>query len=211
MYIPDHFAVTDPELLYPLMQRFNFATLVTVRADCPVATHLPLVVVPPSDGQPHGTLVGHVARANPQWHEFDGAEALVMFQGDHAYISPSWYEKHPSVPTWNYVAIHAYGVPRRIDEEQRVRAALRDLVALHEIGRPQPWDMDSLDDAYLRSMMRGVVVFEMEINRLEGKAKLSQNRSLADRQGVIAALLSSADPLQQALAAHIQALGDTTP
>lgn len=192
MYLPKHFEVTDPALLHDLMRRFSFATLVTADGGRPVASHLPFLVYPgPGEA---GTLVAHMARANEQWRGFDGStEALVIFQGDHTYISPSWYEAHPSVPTWNYLVAHAYGIPRVVDDEDRVCAALRALVAEHEAAFDDPWPMDLADD-YLGKMVRGIVAFEIPIARLEGKFKLSQNRSPADRARVIAALAESGDP-----------------
>ncbi|GAC1433200.1 MAG: FMN-binding negative transcriptional regulator [Chloroflexota bacterium] len=186
MYIPRHFLVTDGAVLRDLMERFSFATLVTTHQGHPFATHLPFLIV--DDGTEHGSLIGHIARANPQWEEFGGEdEALVLFQGPHTYISPSWYEDHPSVPTWNYAAVHAYGVPRVIADADRVRAILRALVDRHEAGFARPWAMDLPDD-YLHAMMRGIVAFEMPITRLEGKFKLSQNRPASDRRRVIGAL-----------------------
>ena len=125
---------------------------------------------------------------------------LVVFPGAHAYVSPSWYAQHPSVPTWNYVAVHAYGVPRVIEEPGRVRALLDRLVRTFEDGRATPWRMDSLSDTYLGGMMRGIVAFEIPIDRLEGKAKLSQNRPAGDQARVRAALAAEADPLAQAVA-----------
>src|SRR5207302_3988638 len=113
----------------------------TARQGRPVASHLPFLVYP--DVDEHGTLVTHLARANDQWQDFaSGAEALVIFQGDHAYISPSWYAAHPSVPTWNYMVVHAYGVPRVIADDERIWEILRSLVSKHEAGFDQPWPMD---------------------------------------------------------------------
>jgi transcriptional regulator len=123
-----------------------------------------------------------------------------VFPGPHAYVSPSWYGQHPSVPTWNYVAVHAYGVPRLVEDAGRVRALLGRLVRAFEDGRSTPWRMDSLSDAYLEGMMRGIVAFEIPIDRLEGKAKLSQNRSAADRARVCAGLAAEGDPLARAVA-----------
>jgi transcriptional regulator len=125
---------------------------------------------------------------------------LVVFSGAHAYVSPSWYGQHPSVPTWNYVAVHAYGVPRVIEDPGRVRALLDRLVRTFEDGRPAPWRMDGLPDDYVSGMMRGIVAFEIPIDRLEGKAKLSQNRPASDRARVRAALSAEDDPLARALA-----------
>ena len=125
---------------------------------------------------------------------------LVVFPGAHAYVSPSWYAQHPSVPTWNYVAVHAYGVPRLIEEPERVRALLDRLVRTFEDGRATPWRMDSLSDTYLSGMMRGIVAFEIPIDRLEGKAKLSQNRPAGDQARVRAALAAEDDPMARAVA-----------
>ncbi|MEP7200136.1 MAG: FMN-binding negative transcriptional regulator, partial [Chloroflexota bacterium] len=186
MYIPHQFLVADRAVLFDLMAQFNFATLVTTQDGVPVATHLPFLVKP--DAGAHGTLVGHMARANAQWQTFaPDREALVIFQGHHAYISPSWYAEHPSVPTWNYAVVHAYGVPRIVDDYDAVVAILRALVARHEGGFETPWEMN-LPDAYQRKMINGIVAFEIALTRLEGKFKLSQNRSAADRRGIVAAL-----------------------
>lgn len=205
MYLPGHFAVTDPALLHEVIDRHNFATLVTVHDGAPVASHVPFLRVP--GAEPHGSLLAHLARANPQWRDFaSGLEALVIFQAEHAYITPSWYGEHPSVPTWNYMVVHAHGVPRLIQEEERVEAALRALVERHEAAFARPWAMDLPPD-YLRKMIRGVVAFEMPIARLEGKFKLSQNRSAGDQRRVLEALDGSGDATERALAAAMAALG----
>jgi len=206
VYIPQEFQVADRNLLHDLIERFSFAMLVTTQDGRPVASHLPFLVQ--RDAGDHGTLVGHMARANRQWQGFGGAgEALVIFQGEHGYVSPSWYETHPSVPTWNYLAVHAYGIPRVIEDAERIRAILRTLVAKNEAGFDEPWPMDLPDD-YLRKMIGGIVAFEIPLSRLEGKFKLSQNRPVGDRQRVIATLAASEDPTQRALAAAMQvALG----
>ena len=148
----------------------------TRHEDRPFATHLPFLVYPDMGEQ--GTLVAHMARANPQWKDFAESEALVIFQGHHTYISPSWYEAHPSVPTWNYMLVHAYGVPRVITDAVRTRESLQALVDKHETPFDDPWSMD-LPEAYLHRMQQGIVSFELPITRLEGKFKLSQNRESA--------------------------------
>ncbi len=192
MYIPRSNLITDNAALHDLMRRFSFAILVTTREGHSVATHLPFLVY--SEGGEHGRLVAHMARANPQWTDFAPAgEVLVIFQGDHTYISPSWYADHPSVPTWNYMIAHAYGIPQIITDEARIRASLSKLVATHEAGFDEPWPIDVLPDDYLRTMMRGIVAFEIPIARLEGKFKLSQNRSEDDQRRVIAGLEESSD------------------
>ncbi len=195
MYLPKQFEITDRALLHDLMRQFSFASLVTAHEGRPFATHLPFILDSARGEQ--GTLVAHMARANEQWRMFtEEAEALVIFQGRHGYISPAWYEEHPSVPTWNYMIVHAYGTPRLVDDEDRVRAHLRSLVDRHEQGRDVPWIMD-LPEEYVARMVRGIVAFELPISRLEGKFKLSQNRSMRDRERVVAALAENVDPLAQ--------------
>jgi transcriptional regulator len=202
VYVPHEFQVADRNLLHDLIERFSFAMLVTTQDGRPVASHLPFLVQ--RDAGDHGTLVGHMARANRQWKDFErSGEALVIFQGEHGYVSPSWYETHPSVPTWNYLAVHAYGIPHVIEDAERIRTILRALVAKNEAGFDEPWPMDLPND-YLRKMIGGIVVFEIPLTRLEGKFKLSQNRPVPDRRRVIATLAASVDPTQRALATAMQ-------
>jgi len=206
MYTPKAFALTERAELRALMERFGFATLVTVRDGVPHATHLPLRLDP--DTGEHGTLIGHLARANEQWHDLaSGGEALVVFIAEHAYISPSWYETYPSVPTWNYSAAHAYGTPRIIEDAGRVEAILRELTAHHEGQFAAPWPMD-LEADYLQRQMRALVAFEIPIARLEGTAKLSQNRPTVDRRGVVTALAASDDPGERGVATAMRAALD---
>ena len=218
MYLPKHFDRSDPAWCHALIRAESFATLVTVDGvGAPFATHLPFLL---DEERGHlGTLLGHMARPNPQWRHFSsppghgpevagprpagakqGRPALAIFQGPHAYVSPSWYEVHPAVPTWNYVAVHAYGTPAVIEDPVRVTALLGRLTRTHEDGRPNPWRLEALTDDYMSAMIRGIVAFEMPIDRLEGKAKLSQNRGEADRGHVRDALTASGDPLDSALA-----------
>jgi transcriptional regulator len=198
MYIPAHFAVTEAEKLASVIQRNSFALLVTQHEGAPFATHLPLLFSP--DGKGGGTLEGHVARANPQWQDLArGEEALAVFTGPHAYVSPSWYSQHPSVPTWNYVAVHAYGVATLHEDAAWLGKLVRRLVAVYEAGQTSPWQPELPPD-YERNMLRGIVGFELAITRLEGKFKLSQNRTEADRQGVHFALSSSQRDEDQRLA-----------
>jgi transcriptional regulator len=201
MYVPKHFGAPDDGWCHALIGRESFALLVSTGADgAPFATHLPLLL--DADRGRHGTLVGHVARANPHARLLGaGAPALAVFQGPHAYVSPGWYTAHPSVPTWNYVAVHAYGRPALIEEPARVKALLARLVDTYETGRPAPWRFDSLTPDYVDGMIRGIVAFELPIERLEGKAKLSQNRGAEDRAGAIRGLEATADSLAAATAA----------
>jgi transcriptional regulator len=200
MYVPKLFEASDVAWCHDLIRREPFAILVGVdQTGAPFATHLPVLL--DETPAPRGTLLGHVARPNPQWQLFaPDRPVLVVFPGAHAYVSPSWYGQHPSVPTWNYVAVHAYGVPRVIQDPARVRTLLDRLVRTFEDGRPAPWRMAGLPDDYVSGMMRGIVAFEIPIDRLEGKAKLSQNRPASDRARVRAALSAEDDPLARALA-----------
>ncbi|MBA3943773.1 MAG: FMN-binding negative transcriptional regulator [Herpetosiphonaceae bacterium] len=201
MYLPDMYEVHDHVVLLPFMARFNFATLVTADAGVPFASHVTWEVHPQRG--PLGTLNAHVARPNPQWQHFaNSQEVLVIFQGDHGYISPSWYAStQPTVPTWNYMAVHAYGVPHILEDNVAVYRHLRALVHEHETSIASPWQMD---EAYMEKLARGVVAFEIEITRLEGKFKLSQNKTERDRAGVIAALVASPHPSDHALAGAMQ-------
>ena len=199
MYLPKSFHIEDRPELQAFMRAYNFASLVTQHAGAPFASHLPFML----DGErgPHGTLLAHMARANPQWRDFAaGGEVLVMFQGPHAYISPAWYETQPSVPTWNYAVVHAYGVARIVEDHATLHHMLEMLVDTHEAAFAQPWRMELPQD-YLDKMIRAIVGFEIEITRLEGKLKLSQNRSEHDQQRVVAALGQSENPLERGVAA----------
>ena len=204
MYLPPHFQVTDTAKLIDAMRRYSFATLVTQADGAPFATHLPLIYRE-QPGTP-GTLIGHVARANPQWQHFaDGAEALAIFHGPHAYVSPSWYATEPAVPTWNYIAVHAYGVPRIIDDEAWLEELVDELVQTYESSQPQPWP-NQLPREFKTKLLKAIVGFEMPLTRLEGKFKLSQNRSPDDVAGVIAALSDSLQADGRAVADAMQAL-----
>ena len=196
MYVPESFAETDRARLWAFLRKHDFATLITAVGTTPFATHLPILL---DERGEQGTLLGHMARANPQWRAFDGtSEALVIFQGPHAYVSPTWYATHPSVPTWNYTAVHAYGTPRLLDDEAAVRDVLRRTTSLYEADGQ--WSLDGLPDAYMRGMMCGIVAFEIPIARLEGKFKLSQNRDAEDRGRVADALDDRADGFDRDLA-----------
>lgn len=189
MYIPRSFAESDVATLYQFMRENNFAALLTQHEGRLTASHLPFLI-----DTERGVLKAHLARANDQWKSFDGQEALVIFQGPHAYISPTWYATHPSVPTWNYTAVHVYGAPYVVDDEEAIRRLLRELVDNHERGRQPEWTMD-LPEEYLQKMLQGIVAFELPIERLEGKYKLSQNRSEVDQEQVITYLADSPHPL----------------
>jgi len=156
-----------------------------------IANHIPLLL-DSTQGQ-HGTLRGHVARSNPVWRNFDSPlEALAVFQGPQAYVSPSWYPSKQAdgkvVPTWNYAVVHAYGKPQVMEDPQWLHGHLTRLTAEHESGRSEPWHVADAPEDYIQQMMKGVVGIEMRIDRIQGKWKVSQNRRIADRLGVIAGL-----------------------
>jgi len=191
VYLPQAFHETRLEVLHALMRDYSFGTVVSHGEGGLVASHLPILL--DAERGPYGTLRGHMARANPQWHSFaDGPEALVIFHGPHAYVSPSWYETEPSVPTWNYAVVHAYGTPSLIESDEQLYRVLAALVEIHEAGQQAPWDMTSREE-FVRRQMKAIVGFEIPIARLEGKLKLSQNRSQADQDGAVAGLIREGD------------------
>jgi transcriptional regulator len=195
MYLPAHFREDRPEVLHEIVRRYSFATLVSHDADgALIASHLPFLF-----DAAQNRLRSHMARANPHWRGFGGGgEAMVIFQGPHAYVSPSWYESKLQVPTWNYVTVHAYGVPRIVEGDD-VRAIVGETVKQYESPRPNPWPMP-LPEEFIANLLRGIVGFEMQITRMEGKLKLSQNRSKADAEGAMAALERGDDLVGRELA-----------
>lgn len=203
MYVPAAFAQKDLAPLHELIERYDFGTLVSHGPEGLYATHIPFML--DRTRGPHGTLVAHVARANPHWRSLTEGEAMVVFMGPHGYISPSWYKSHPAVPTWNYAAVHAYGRVRLIEDAAALEALVRSLVARHEGMREQPWTLDGVPQKFIDGMLRGIVGLEIEIARLEGKQKLSQNRSSTDRRSVIDALAASESDEAQSLATYMQA------
>ena len=193
MYMPPLYREEDLSTLHSLMQQFSCATRVTRHAGAHGGPDLPLVLE--TQGGRYGTLEGDVARGNTQWRALEAAgEVLLIFQGPHAYVSPSWYEVELSVPTWNYAAVHAYGTPQLITDYDTCYTVLDRLVRLHESQFARPW-LFQLPEAYVQQMMQGIVAFGIRLTRLEGKFKL--NRSLADQQHVAATLQQSAEPLSR--------------
>ena len=183
MYSPAHFAETDAAALRTLIEANNFAVLVSSVDGRAFGTHLPFLYVPES-----GLLTAHMARANPHWQTLveNPEDALVIFQGPHEYVSPTWYGE-PGVPTWNYAAVHVYGSFELIENPDEHRRVLAALTAHHEAGNTPPWQAD-FDAPLIAGMLRGTVAFNIRIRALEGKFKLSQNRTSADRSRVIDAL-----------------------
>ncbi|HTU46609.1 MAG TPA: FMN-binding negative transcriptional regulator [Bryobacteraceae bacterium] len=197
MYIPDQFRERDTGVLQDFMERFSFATLVTQQNGEMIASHLPFVLE--RDVRPYGVLRTHLARKNPQFeHLQSGSEALIIFQGPHAYISPTWYANQKSVPTWNYVAVHAYGRPMPLGESDLVEL-LRKLVEEHEGPSAEKWDFEP-GQPWIKQRLPLIAGFEIPISNLEGKFKLNQDRTPEDREGVIDKLNRSEDPLRREIA-----------
>lgn len=204
MYLPKSFEVVDSDTLVDVMSRYSFATLITTSDSVPFATHLPVLHRPQAGTA--GTLVGHVARANPQWQQFaNSTESLTIFSGPHAYVSPSWYATELAVPTWNYIAVHAYGIPRVIDDEAWLVDLLDEMVRRYEASRPQPWP-NQLPEDFRRNLLKSIVGFEMPISRIEGKFKLSQNRPAQDQANVLRELSASTNPESCAVASWMSKL-----
>ncbi len=203
MYLPAHFREADLGAMHAVMREHDFALLVGERDGAIDAAHLPFLL--DSARGERGTLLAHMARANPLWRAFrPDREVMVAFQGPHAYVSPNWFAAGGSVPTWNYVAVHAYGIPRIIDDPRETRLLLDRLVEVQERTLPRPWRTAD-EPKVVESLLTGIVAFEISIVRIEGKWKLSQNKSRADRESVIAALERSEDPLAHGVAAAMAA------
>lgn len=198
MYTPRSYRNDDLSQLHDLIRRYSFATLFTHRAGENFATHLPFMV--DADRGPHGTLIAHMARANPHWRAFaDAPPSLAVFMGPHAYISPAWYRNQQTVPTWNYAVVHATGTPRIVSADPDMRTMVMRLVDENESPLGHPWDTAQAE-AVMDVEMKGIVGFEIPIDRIEGKFKLNQNRTREDREGVVRALEGSQDPSAREIA-----------
>lgn len=186
MYVPDSFKVTDEDEIEAFLQRYDFATFVSMASGGLTATHLPVVVQREESGL---VIAGHVARANPHWKSLDGvAEALLIFQGPHGYVSPTWYANGPAVPTWNYAVVHAYGRPQAVQDAAFLEDVLDALVRRYEAHRVEAWGTDGLPPEYRSRALAAVVGIRMPVLRLEAKFKLGQNRAAADRVGTVLGL-----------------------
>ena len=207
MYVPRAFAVDDVPILHQQMLATPLPVLVTHASQGLIASHVPLLLNP--DEGPYGTLYGHLARANPHCKALaEGVENLVIFAGEQAYISPSFYpskaEHGKAVPTWNYLAVHAYGTAEVFDDAERLLALVSRLSNKHEADRSDPWSVSDAPADYIDSMLKAIVGFRLPITRLEGKRKLSQNRDATDQAGVRKGLLANSNPQDHALA-HLMA------
>jgi transcriptional regulator len=196
MYVPPHFAETDLTKLHDFIERHSFGLLVSQLDGAPFVTHLPFLLDRTSG--PHGTLIGHVARANPHWKELAGQTVLAVFAGPHAYISPTWYESANVVPTWNYTAVHASGSVALLEKDATCDVVTR-MVALYESPMPQPWTFDATS-TFADRLLDQIVGFRLAIEKIEGKMKLNQNHPTERREKVIRALRTSCRPDEIAVA-----------
>lgn len=203
MYVPPAFRMQHLPEIHAAVRAMRLASLVTAGPEGLMATPLP-VLLEPAEGE-LGTLYGHVARANPQWRT--PGEALAIFQGPDAYVTPSWYavkrETGKVVPTWNYLAVHATGPVEFFDDPERVRALVTRLTDAHEAGRADPWEVGDAPAAFIASQLKGIVGLRLPIARLEGARKMSQNRPAADRAGVAAGLAASGSVTDRLVATMI--------
>ena len=197
MYIPEHFKETNPVRISALIEGHPLGMLVTAPEGVPFVSHLPFIFERPADTQ--GKLLGHMARANPQWQHFSkGSEVLAVFQGPHAYVSPSWYSS-PGVPTWNYAVVHLRGIPRLIEGESELESLVEQITHVHESHLPDPWK-PNLTGERRSKLLNMIVGFEIEVTDIQGKFKLSQNRPLEDQQNVVEELSLSNNQIDIAVA-----------
>ena len=207
MYTPAAFQETDLPTIYDFVARHGFAILTTSGDDgLPVASHLPLHLrfdAATSAVAEPAVLVGHMARNNPQWQAAAGRTALVVFSGPHAYVSPTWYAEPNTVPTWNYIAVHAYGRIELTEDPIELKQILSDSVSLYESAMPQPWQFDE-SSPLTETLVKQIVGFRITVERWEGKWKLNQNQSEVRRRRVEAALSARSDAQSQAVAAEMR-------
>ncbi len=201
MYIPAFNKFPNQQEAIGFMHAYSFATIVSVTDGLPVATHLPFIIKQEGDKV---ILTSHFAKANPQAHELGGKKVLVIFTEPHAYISPKNYEKELNVPTWNYLAVHAYGICKILEGEANKVAVLKEMIQSFESNYQQQWD--NLPHDYKSKMMNGIVAFEIEVDDLQAKAKLSQNRSTIEQENIIEQLDQSNDSSEKAIAAYMKNL-----
>lgn len=203
MFTPRPFVEADLERLRAIVEANSFGLLTSNGPDGPVATHLPFLIDLDSESG-EGRLLCHMARPNPHWKAIgEDSAVLAVFGGPHGYVSPRWYATEIGVPTWNYVAVHIRGRARLVEEPSELRAMLERLTAFHESAQSRPWSMAEAPAPFIEKMLDGLVGIEIAIERIEGKRKMSQNRSTADQAGVIAALRSDGTEAGLELAAEI--------
>ena len=204
MYVPAHFALGEHAAIAAFMKRFNFAAIVSQVEGLPFATHLPFAVETEADGRIG--LLAHFARKNPQWNDLASQTALVIFSEPHAYVSPSLYEKEQNVPTWNYIAVHAYVRAIPVEDEAEALALLERQMQHFEAAYLDQWAR--LSDDYKHALVKGIAAFRFSVEKLEGKHKLSQNKSPRDRANVAGHLQQSEDGAARQIAEYMKTLYD---
>lgn len=172
MYTPKHYAVTDRPKMFDFMKDNSFGILFSHTGGEPMASHLPFMI--DENGGEQGLVLGHMAKANNQWRYADGQQVLVVFHGPHTYVSPTWYQDEEVVPTWNYVAVHATGIFKAMEDRAELEESVGRLVDQHEASQPKPWQPD-FQSTYSDQMLKRIVAFQIEITSLQGKWKLNQN------------------------------------
>jgi transcriptional regulator len=210
VYIPPHFNEERVDVLHQLVRDHGLATLVTYGPSGLIASHVPLVLDTSDSAAPYGTLRGHLSRANQQWRDYSAdVPALAIFAGPQHYITPSWYsakaEHGKVVPTWNYIVVHAYGHLETYDDRESLLANVEALTTHHEASRAEPWKVSDAPASYIDAQLKGIIGVSLRIDRLEGKWKISQNRSAADQASVAAALRESGTDASVAMA---ETMGD---
>jgi transcriptional regulator len=208
MYLPPYHAETDVHVMHALIHKHPLGTWVSLDAQEMVANHIPFVF--DANNGAHGTLRGHVSRANPVWRTLtDGASSLVIFQGPQSYITPSWYPSKLSdgkvVPTWNYTVVHTRGVARAIEDPVWIHQLVADLTQANESSNPQPWNVSDAPADFIERLAKAIVGIEIPITSMAGKSKLSQDEAMADRIGTVAGLAQRGDSNATALAQLVKA------
>ncbi|WP_295796021.1 FMN-binding negative transcriptional regulator [Mucilaginibacter sp.] len=201
MFIPSVNKFEDTDEIVAFMQRYSFATIITAKDGIPIATHLPFIITRVDDKV---ILKSHLAKANPQSEDIVNNKSLVIFTEPHAYISPKNYEKELNVPTWNYLAVHAYGNCVILDSEEEKAALLAETIKYYEADYLKQYE--SLSDDYKHKMMKGIVAFQIIVDDLQAKKKLSQNRSEKEREHIVESLGKSEDKSEQDIAAYMKQL-----
>ncbi len=199
MYIPKNNIQTDKKQIIEFIKRFSFGTIITSINNIPIATHLPFLV---SENEEGIILTSHFAKANEQWKDIEKSKVLVIFTEPHAYISPKHYEKELNVPTWNYISVHAYGQAKIVDKFESVYNLMENTIENYEIEYKQQWN--ELPQDFKIKMINGIVGFEIYVNEIQSKEKLSQNKTLKERKNIINSLSGSNDTNEKIIADYMK-------
>lgn len=202
MYIPKQYQIEDRKKLISFIQTYNFAIVITIENNTPIATHLPFII---EERGEELYLLSHLAKANPQWKTFEQHEnVLIIFSGPHAYVSPSHYEKLQNVPTWNYTAVHVYGKATLLENIDQKTALLEKSIQLFEPSYLKQWQQVATENNYREKMMNAIVAFEIKASHMQGKFKLSQNKTVNEQQNIVLAYSNSHSPIENELGAFMK-------